>query len=96
MKEPVISNLDNVTKRMIDDLEIWLENINNGIWKAGKICPFQTMYETGTKCENLCMILFDNDHDTPAYCPCCDYNFGQKATILAFQIICDIWKGYHK
>lgn len=96
MKQPIISDLEYVTKDMIDALETWLENIKNGNWLAGETCPFRN-YELNVTCSDSCMRLFDNKppSDGKAYCPCYDCNFGQEATILAFTIICDVWTVYH-
>jgi len=99
MRELIISNLDGVTRDMIDALELWLQDVQMGKIKAGKACPFKeyVRIEQNISCESLCMILFDNKpHRCKAYCPCFDYNFGEKASILAFTIICDIWKVYYK
>lgn len=81
MKELIISNSEHVTKKMINALEVWLEN------KLYSRCPFEKM---GYKCERHCYILFENWEDS---CPC--YLYGEAETILAFSIICDVWKAYH-
>lgn len=82
MKEPIISDLEHVTKDMIDALETWLED------KLYSRCPFKKM---GSNCECHCYTLFENlgTH----ICPC--YLYGEEATILAFTIICDVWSAYH-
>lgn len=82
MRESVISNLDGVTREIIDALEVWLEN------KLYGRCPFKKM---DYNCERYCYLLFENLGID--ICPC--YLYGEEATILAFQIICDVWKGYH-
>lgn len=98
MREPIISNLDGITKEIIDALEDWLKRVKSGHCRAGMTCPFNHMDvdSTDERCSLGCMLLFDNKElKGKAYCPCYDCNFGEEATILAFQIICDVWKGYH-
>ena len=83
MKEPIISDLEHVTEKMINALETWLADELYG-W-----CPFRSM---NYKCERHCYILFENlGTDT---CPC--HLFGQDETVLAFSIICDVWPVYNK
>ena len=77
MKEPIISDLKDVTKEMIDGIERWLTR-----WSG--YCPFDF------DCHNGCQVLFTN---LTGDCPCGIY--GEKATVLAFTIICDVWKGYN-
>jgi hypothetical protein len=87
MKELIISDLEHVTKKMIDALETWLKNVKSGKWQGDDTCPFR---ET----EGICNLLFKNlSIGDCKNCPC--FTYGQDATILAFTIICDIWKAYH-
>lgn len=79
MKEPIISNLEHITKKMIKALERWLAD------EKYDRCPFRL------NCERRCHLLFENLSEE--HCPC--FFFGQDATVLAFTIICDVWKAYH-
>ena len=80
MKEPIISDLKDVTKEIIDDIKRWLT-------RSPEYCPFDF------DCWNGCHVLFTNLKKT-GICPCSAY--GEKATVLAFRVICDVWKGYEK
>lgn len=85
MKEPKISNLAGVTQEMINELEEWLSN------KFYGDCPFTDLCD---KTNSLCSKLFDNLKHHKYGCPC--HIYGEEATALAFTIICDVWKVYHK
>lgn len=88
MKTPIISDLSGVTQPMIDCLEKWLEDVRCGRWEAGEVCPFALC------CAGDCRFLFTNfGRYACRDCPCDIY--GQEATILAFQIIIDVWPVYH-
>ena len=88
MKEPIISDLKDVTKEMIDALEVWLKAVKSDIIWGKYSCPFLNFF--GDPCDKRgCPLLFDN---LKTACPC--YAYGEDATILAFTIICDVWKGY--
>lgn len=85
MKEPKISDLKNVNEGMINEIEEWLKEKEYGA------CPFKAgCSQSGIDCNKL----FDNLKDSKYLCPCLIY--GVEATVLAFTIICDIWKVYHK
>jgi hypothetical protein len=87
MKQPIISNLDHVTKKMINALEAWLKNVKSGKWQGDDTCPF-------LEAEGTCDLLFENlSIGYCKNCPC--FTYGQEETILAFTIICDVWKAYH-
>lgn len=82
MKELIISSLEDVTKKMINALEVWLEN------KKYSRCPFREM---DYNCEDHCYVMFENLGTD--ICPC--YLYGQEETILAFEIIIDVFKEYY-
>ena len=91
MKEPIISDLAGVNEDMIECLEKWLVD------KQYLNCPFCCVpkYITITDvmaCDKLFNNLSKGKH-TCDQCPC--RTFGREATILAFTIICDVWKGYN-
>lgn len=90
MKDPIISDLKCINQRTINALEKWLRNIKSGKRKAGKTCPFNVVSRTN-RCEYCnyeiyCSSLFDNLGGES--CPC--HVYGEEATILAFEIICDM------
>ena len=88
MREPIISDLLEVDEEIINALKIWLKNVKRGKWEGDSKCPFENIRQS-------CNLLFENL--SPSYCGKCPcFRYGEGATILAFTIICDVWKEYHK
>lgn len=92
MKEPIISDLKNVTEERIKNLRFWLGVVKINPWKADTECPFTNILP----CEENegCNMLFDNLTHNFKYCPC--HIYGQESTIIAFEIICDMWESENK
>jgi hypothetical protein len=87
MKQPIISNLEHVTKKMIDALETWLKNVKSGKWQGDDTCPFR-------EAEGTCNLLFENlSMIRCKKCPC--FTYGKAETVLAFEIIIDVFKEYY-
>ena len=86
--EPIISDLKDVTQDMIDAIEEWMLDVREYRMIADSACPLAKESCEGTDCS----MLFENIRPCCHGCPC--HLYGQKETMLAFTIICDVWPAY--